>query len=153
VIALTPANLLAYSAQIAVVALVGGGLLIALRVQTPQIQYASWRTLLALCLALPWLQTPRIATTVAAPVTPALTTSLDLSAVATAPPAATGPPWTDWIGPVLIAGVVLRLLWIGIGCLRLARLRRRGEPASDRSFDEVAHAIGARAEIRYVRRL
>ncbi len=80
-------------------------------------------------------------------------TSLDLAPVAATTVGATPQPWTDWIGPVLIAGVVLRLLWIGIGCLRLERLRRRGELASDPLFDDIARAIGARAEIRYVPQL
>ena len=151
--AITLANLAAYSAQIALVALVGGALLTVLRVQTPHIRYGSWRVLLALCLALPWLQTAQVPAPAPSGADALPMATLGLAPVAATTVAATPQPWTDWIGPVLIAGMVLRLLWIGIGCLRLERLRRRGEPARDPLFDEVAHAIGARAEIRYVPRL
>jgi TonB family protein len=151
--AITLANLIAYSAQIALVALVGGALLTALRVQTPHIRYGSWRVLLALCLALPWLQTPQVVRSTPSAVSTTPVTSLDLAPLAATTVGAPPQPWTDWIGPVLIAGAVLRLLWIGLGCLRLERLRRRGEPASDPSFDDIARAIGARAEIRYVPQL
>ena len=150
-IAITLANLLAYSAQMALVACVGAALLAALRVQTPQIRYACWRALLALCLVLPWLQTPQLAPAAVAPAAAPSLVSVDLAPATPATPVAMMPNrWIDWIAPVLIGGVLVRLLWVVIGCLRLDRLRRRGEPAHDASFDEIAQAVGARAEIRYV---
>ncbi|MGH9176416.1 MAG: hypothetical protein ACRD1H_18750, partial [Vicinamibacterales bacterium] len=51
-------NLLAYGAQLTALVMGAGALLALLRVRAPGLRYGFWRALLALCLLLPWLQTP-----------------------------------------------------------------------------------------------
>src|SRR6185295_15294534 len=49
-------NLLAYSAQVALLVALGAGLAAIVRIDAAGVRYVYWRTLLALCLVLPWLQ-------------------------------------------------------------------------------------------------
>ena len=52
-------NLVAYSAQVALLVLVGAGLAALVRVDAAGVRYVYWRALLALCLILPWLPVRR----------------------------------------------------------------------------------------------
>ena len=56
---LTPANVLVYSTQVAIVAIAAWAVQAVLRVNAPGVSYAYWRGVLALCVILPWLQTPQ----------------------------------------------------------------------------------------------
>ena len=132
-------NLFRWSLQAALLTLVGAAFLRVMRIDAPTLRHAFWRTLLLLCLALPFVQ-PRLAVPLVA------LTAMEEIAV----PSATGiflsvtPPasevmrylrtairhWPSWIGYALAAGIAARFLWLGIGILRLRRLRQTGEPGA-----------------------
>ena len=149
------ANLLAYSAQVACIVALGTVLYYLLRIDLPRLRYAYWRSLLALCLLLPLLQVWRIPLPDqpavvesgggVAPVT--LTVSMRTGRVQSNEP-------IDWRAVALrvaAGGVALRQLWTAIGLWQLRRLRRTGEVAEPTEHAEVKAAVGAVAEIRYVR--
>lgn len=147
----TLSNLLAYSAQVAVIAAVGSLLPRLLRVDAAGVRYAYWRALLLLCLVLPWVQGRRLPSTegtaeAAASMAPFVT------AAGAGGAAAAGPPfnWIALAGGVLVAGAVLRLMWLAAGLMHLRNLRTAGElaPPSEQQ-DELLRLI-ASAEIRYV---
>ena len=149
---LTLANLAAYVGQTVIIAGLATLLAWALRIETPGVRYGFWRMVLALCLLLPMLQgrqpgslPSQISTGV-----------VDVWGVAQGR-AATGAPaepridWPDAIGALLVAGCLLRLMWLGISLTRLARLRRTGEPVIGSELHaELQQAIETTADIRYV---
>lgn len=144
-------NLLAYSAQIACIVVVGGLLPLLLRVDAAGVRYLYWRSLLVLCLILPWVQGRQDALadatgSVVASIGPAVTAAgAQGSAAGTS---AVG--WTALIGGLLAAGAALRLTWLAVGLLHLRRLRKAGQLAAPcEEHDELQRLI-ARAEIRYV---
>jgi len=146
-------NLVAYSAQVALLVLVGAGLAALVRVDAAGVRYVYWRALLALCLILPWLPVRRsVVVTIADTVPIALlpSSSLPVGAQTALVPAGV----TDWVsllGWVIVAGVVLRLCWVGLGLWRLRRLSRVGTIAAPCVIHEEAQdLVRARAEIRYV---
>ena len=67
---MTAANLLAYAAQVTIIVLACAGLPRLLRLRSPVVQYAFWRTTLAVCLLLPFVQPwkPAAMTFVPAPI-------------------------------------------------------------------------------------
>jgi len=145
------ANLTAYSAQVAIVSLVGGILVSQLRSARPTILYGSWRLLLLLCLALPFLQSPQ-----AVDPERVVQAGVSVTTDAAAPEAARharGLNWNDVavLGPVvLLGGGILRLAWIALGLLRLRSFRRTGVAIPLTSDENVLQdALGTRAEIRY----
>jgi TonB family protein len=146
-------NLLAYSAQVALLVVLGAGLAAVVRIDAPAVRYVYWRALLALCLVLPWLPARRSM----------VVTITDTTAIALLPPsglpagAHTAPivagtfDWMSLIGWVLVSGVVVRVCWVGVGLWRLRRLRRAGIVApSCPVHEEMQELVRARAEIRYV---
>jgi protein TonB len=145
------ADLVAYSAQIACLALLGGLLPSLLRVDAAGIRYSYFRAVLALCLVLPWLQGRQEAAD-------ALVTTT-MSSAAVGGPAASGVvasaaapfPWMTALGIVLGGGVAVRAIWIAIGVIRLRRLRHAGHPApACEEHQELQRLIGTSADIRYV---
>ena len=82
---ITLANLIAYGAQAAVVAVAGGALLAVFRTQPAQARYLCWRALLLLCLVLPWLQTPQEVPLPLTASAPAFTANIEPAAAAAAP--------------------------------------------------------------------
>ena len=105
-ISATAGNVLASSAQIAIVVAIASAALWALRLTTPGVRYAYWRLVTVLCLALPWLQ----------PHVPPRTGSVGVveSAVTAAAAAAATSRSSEMsvamiAGLVLAAGTVLRL--------------------------------------------
>lgn len=145
-------NLVAYSAQVAAIVALATILAWALRIDAPGARYGFWRTVFALCLLLPLLQERQVPSTAAAPPsTAAVETHL---AIAAAPVDAEGPLVDPAAATMAIvaAGIAFRLLWLGISFSRLRRLRRLGERASA-VHDDLARAIGATCEVRYVPRL
>jgi TonB family protein len=147
------ANLAAFSAQVACVAALGGALSTLVRITPAAARYQYWRSLLVLCLGLPWLQ---------GRMTPALEAesfglNTVVSALASVSPAAIGPandvhvPWFGALTTVLLVGVVLRLAWIALALLRLRCLRAAGRPAPECDLRRTSERlVGARAEMRYV---
>lgn len=156
-------NLFRWSLQAALLTLVGAAFLRVMRIDAPTLRHAFWRTLLLLCLALPFVQ-PRLAVPFVA-----LTAMEDIAVpsangifVSVTPPASDVmrylrtaiQRWPSWIGYALAAGIAARFLWLVIGILRLRRLRQTGEPGAPAGgHDEIQALIRAGAEIRYVSRL
>jgi protein TonB len=151
-------NLLAWSAQVAVVVAAALLALRLLRLEAPSVRYTFLRVLLALCLVLPLLE-PRVPPHGRA-AAGAVSTLITSAEAGVAVPAAYSSnallawlemPWVAPLAVLLLLGVVARLAWIAAGVVRLQRLRRVGEcaPASG-EHDELQHVIGTRANIRYV---
>ncbi len=134
--ALAAANLLAWSLQAGVIVLVAAPLPRVLGLWSPRVRMAYWRAVLVACLVLPLLQpwVVRQAPPLAAALEIGATTSVEAtigrsaSAATSAAAPRPGPPWR---GPlpsgateVLVAGVLLRLGWLGLGVVTVGRLRR-----------------------------
>jgi hypothetical protein len=116
-------DLAAWSAQVACIAAVGGVLPALLRLDAPGVRYVYFRTLLVLCLVLPWIQARRAL--------PEGADMTDMFAIAAAgmsavPQAVTLVPpfsWLPVLGVCIVLGVFVRGLWIAIGLVRLDRCR------------------------------
>src|SRR4029079_18576143 len=94
---MTAANVLAWCAQIAVVVIACAGLPRLLGVRSPGVQYAFWRTVLAVCLARPLLQPWRAHEMVFVPApAPPVGASAGPAPAMPAGPAQTAP--VDWTG-------------------------------------------------------
>jgi protein TonB len=146
-------NLVAYSAQVALLVLVGAGLAALVRIDAAGVRYVYWRALLALCLILPWLPVRRsVVVTIADTVPIALLPSSSVPVGAqTAPLPAGVTDWMSLLGWVIVAGVVLRVCWVGLGLWRLRRLRLAATIAPPcLVHEESQEIVRARAEIRYV---
>lgn len=157
--AVTTANLLAWAVQVAVIVSVGGLLPSLLRVDAPRLRLAYWRALLFVCLALPFVQpapssvTPPAGADMAALAAPGAALTAD--AVAGTGAGALGAAPAGWpIGTlaaaVLLAGVVARLAWLGLGMITLVRLRRVAPLLLPRpeAVQEACELVGADAEFR-----
>lgn len=146
-------NLFAVAVQITCIALVAGALIWALRITSAGLNYALWRGVFVVCLALPWIQTPRTANVVLGGMATAeVTTRMSAGGVGGAVSTAA----IDWSTPIALAlgaGVAIRLAWLGIGINRLRRLRRSGEPAPDDEHAKLQARLGTRAEVRYSARV
>jgi protein TonB len=146
-------NLLAYSAQVALLVALGAGLAAVVRIDAPAVRYVYWRALLALCLVLPWLPVRRsMVATITDTTAIGLLPSSGLPAGAQTAPIVAGTfDWISLVGWVLVSGVVVRLCWVGVGLWRLRRLRQSGIVApSCAVHEETQELVRARAEIRYV---
>jgi TonB family protein len=146
---MTAPNLLAYAAQVTIIVLACAGLPRLLRLRSPTVQYAFWRTTLVVCLMLPFAQPWKAHEMrfVPAPVQGA--------AVLPAPPGPDRPAGPSAVstfdavaaaGFVVLFGIVARLGWIGAGMIRLRRIRRRATEAAG-GFDDLQQSIGAAAPI------
>src|SRR6185503_14558702 len=146
-------NLVAYSAQVALLVVVGAGLAALVRVDAAGVRYVYWRALLALCLILPWLPVRRsVVVTIADTVPIALLPSSSLPVGAQTAPLPVGiTDWVSLLGWVIVAGAVLRVCWVGLGLWRLRRLRQAATIAPPcLVHEESQELVRARAEIRYV---
>jgi TonB family protein len=134
--ALTKANLLAWSLQAGVIVLVAAPLPRVLGLWSPRVRMAYWRAVLVACLVLPLLQpwvvrqAPPLQSATEIAATTSGVAALGSSATAATP---TEAPWplAPWRRPlpfgateVLVAGVLLRLGWLGLGVVTVGRLRR-----------------------------
>jgi TonB family protein len=142
-------DLLAWSAQVACIAVAGGLLPAVLRLDAPGVRYAYFRALLVICLILPWLQGRHVV--------PAATATSDFTAVLISAPmnadttVTPGFPWIAVLGTCLVLGIAMRGMWIVLGLLRLERLRTAGSVLPwQKDHDDLQHMLGTRAEIRYV---
>jgi TonB family protein len=151
-IATLVANLLPWSLQAAGIVAAATLLPWLFRLDVAGVRYAYWRAVAVLCLALPWVQPYKhgqaVATTVTTD-TAVATSQAQFAAVATAR--------LDWGVVVLVmlaAGILFRLLWLGVGLIRLRRLRRAALMDRPVLVDaELQPALGTHAEIRYARDL
>ena len=101
-------NMIAFSAQIAVI-VTGGALIAALvPIDAPGVRYTYWRVLAALCLVLPWLQpyqevpAPGVAVAATAAVP-------GLGFVLAASPSSVPADWGAIVGVIVAAGAAIRL--------------------------------------------
>jgi len=129
------ANVLAHSAQAAVVVVVGAVLARLTRVHAPSALLAWWRLLLLVSILLPLLQ-PCLG--------PALRVSGgELDVTEGAGGAIGGLPWSGAILLVLAAGTVVRMARLGVGLARLRHWRRRAV-AAQRHLDASVIAAAVR---------
>jgi TonB family protein len=161
----TLSNITAWSLQIALLTIAAAILPRVLKFDDPVIRYAYWRTVLALCLLLPFVQTWRLTPPEVAPLTMQAQQSLGSRADdPSAPRLASSSSLTDWtrtlatVSPNLIAGALalgvgLKCAWLLAGIVRLRRLRRIGTVtriAGDGVYQEVSALVQARADVRRV---
>ena len=159
-------NVAAYSAQVLCIVALGGLLSAVLRINTPAVRHAYWRALVVVCIALPWLQGRQASTVDASAASEAVfllapgadTTGTPSTAASTAEKPSQAVPssalWSSWPQGVIVllaAGAALRLLWLAVGLMRLARLRHTGHAAELSESEEALRvAIAPRASVRDV---
>ena len=121
---LSLSNLWFYSLQTGILILVGGLLAWISRLREPGVLHLYWRLLLAGCLILAFQ--PAVSKSIP---DPGGIPTLGVTVPTSSPVAnvAAGPliDWHPWLAGLLVAGILLRLIWLGIGYCRLRRLRRR----------------------------
>ncbi len=118
-------NIIAYILQIGLLVGIGAALPSLLRLKAPAARLLYWQTLLVACLALPWMRTWQSAVVVLSNVA----VSAAPVAVHIATKTATAsriPPISEIALWLLGAGVVVRMVWLALGLLKLARYRRQG---------------------------
>jgi|HubBroStandDraft_1064217.scaffolds.fasta_scaffold40386_1 beta-lactamase regulating signal transducer with metallopeptidase domain len=150
-------NLVFWSAQVAVLILAAGFLARLLQIRQPRVLLPYWRTLLAISLALPfvqpWHRLQSIGSFALAP---------DLGSVRAM--RASSPAVTHWhfpslpiiaqmIGVVILAGTAARWAILGLGLLKLRQLRQASSPISSfpesaAVLEEMRTQVGACAEFR-----
>jgi len=172
--ALTAANLLAWSIQVAVIVLVGGATIHVARLQSPRVRLACFRALLVGCFVLPFVQPlglpePTGAGGPASLRSGSVGTELQLGATepglgamsedVTPANASAGVRPTSRGGlrdraiaaslAILSLGIVARLAWLVIGLMALRRLRReaRTEQTVSPAIDRAIDLVGARADV------
>ena len=154
-------DITAFSVQIA---LVGLGLAMLLKlVKLPAgVRYAGLRLALVASLVTPWLlRTPEVQA-------PALTTSatravfqspFSAAGAPTASPAGSNVsqvtesrpiPWVEVGFGALLIGIAARVVWLGMGVLRLLRLKREGVVVDAPEYAELQEQLGTRATIAQV---
>jgi len=162
--ALTIANFLAWSIQVAAIILVGGGAIRLARLQQPRARLACLRALLVACLLLPFLpsgaiDSPKEVARTAGPSnlqnagradsSGAPVLSIDVTA-ADGPAAASGEGRGAWLpawavaaaGVILGLGAAARLVWLLVGLLALRRLRRHASETIVRTDRSVCPPYG-----------
>jgi TonB family protein len=145
--ALTLTNLVLYAAQAALVVGALAALLAVLRL-SPAFRLAACRAVLLALFVLPWLALLRTPPAELAPV-PSIGAPASFVEAIDARVAA-GKPWTAIVAGVLAAGVVLRLLWLGVGLMRLSWLTRRLPEAETTDEVEALQAeLGTRARVHF----
>src|SRR3954471_23801205 len=141
---MSAANFLAYFAQITIVVVACAGVPRLLGLRSPVVHYAFWRTVLAVCIALPLVQPwrPREMVFVPPPVQPPSIARAAGPASDSGVPAGAPRDWTDIARTVLVIGIGARLFWIGLGAVRLSALRRRAALDPATQFEEIQTSIG-----------
>jgi TonB family protein len=159
--AITSANLLAWALQAGVIVLVAAPLPRLLGLWSPRVRMAYWRAVLVVCLLAPllqpWVTRPEIRSPLAATRIAAVMNVVGGSGTAAGAgsptPAIAPAPGAGWLLPfgvadVLVAGIILRLGWLGLGVMTVSRLRRAARPLWPRpgSIDRAATLAETDAE-------
>jgi TonB family protein len=158
---LTFANLLSWSLQVGAIVASALIALRLLRLDAPAVRYQFLRTVLVVCLLLPFVQPYAESTPLRA-----VTTDRSSARVASANGTVQQDPATlsldrrlrdlagaSWpgIGLIIAAGAIVRCAWILAGIVSLRRLRRAGELAADSDeHAELQAIVRTTAAIRYV---
>jgi TonB family protein len=156
---LQPANLMAWALQAGVIVLVAAPLPRLLGMWSPRVRMGYWRVVLLGCLWLPLLQPWIVREEPVRQLSP-IAASVDVTGPATAasgtnasvpaPVRQTARWWWPPVGvtEVLIAGILLRLAWLGLGVFTVGRLRRSARPLWPRpaSVDRAASLAETDAE-------
>jgi TonB family protein len=118
-------NLGAYVLQIGLFVGIGATVPLALRLKVPRVRLHYWQLLLAACLALPWVRPwhSEVIAVSSAPFAAALAVTSVGGGASVAP---AFPPFAVIALWLLVAGVAIRLVWLAMGMLKLARYRRHG---------------------------
>ncbi len=117
-------NLWFYSLQTGILILVGGVLVWTFRIRSPGNLYFFWRLLMVVCLLLVFQ--PRALLPIPDPVSIPSIEELNLSpAQSTAFEGSAAAKLYPWLGGFLVTGILLRLIWLGIGFCRIYRLKSR----------------------------
>ncbi len=153
-------NLVAWSVQAGLIAAAATAISRLVPIDAAPVRYAWWRAVLVVALVLPVLQPWQPIGLLPAgllPIDEPLPVIAEASAVAFGPAGTPATPARAPLQPstaaagVLVAGVLLRLAWIGIGLVRLQRLRTAGEPAlTSAAPDSLQQIRDAGASVRYV---
>jgi TonB family protein len=137
-----------YSAQVAVIVATAATVAWLVRLRVPQVRLWLWRATGLLCVLLPFLRivpAPQPVT-----VTFGTVDTVIASARALPPEASFGP----LIAAGLIAGVAWRILRLGLGFIRLRRLRQDSPPGElDEASEAVRAEVAPRAELRWTNHL
>lgn len=148
-IELSLSNGFVYSVQVLLLVMAGEAGARLLPLPTPQARFVYWRGVVTGCIILPALAFLRSAPVV---VPPTLTVGSEgASLVAGSVAAATsGTPWfVPTLLCLLVAGIVLRTLWLVNGLARLRRLRNESDPlAVDEEIDVLRRGLAFHAALR-----
>ena len=137
-----------YSAQVALIVAAATVAAWLLRLRVPLVRLWLWRATGLLCMALPFLRIVPAAQPLT--VTFGSVDTVIESARALSPEASFGP----LIAAVLVAGVAWRILRLGLGFVRLRRLRHDSTPAQlDEAAEGLRHEVAPRAELRWTSHL
>lgn len=138
------ANLLAYSVQLAVLAVAAAAVTQLVRLRAPLPTLRFWQAILALSILLPIAQ---IAVT---PATPSSTLQL-FSVVTSSATSAVSDSFdvARWTLYLIVSVAAIRVLWLALGLLRLRAITRRAEPAAtlEHMLRELSNAVGGTATI------
>ena len=152
----TASNVVAYMLQIGGITLVAELLWRVIPVAAAGFRYVYWRVVLASALVVPWVlrvTPPEAPVPAASPAEAApIVAALDVQAAPVEWAAATV-DWSVLVPGVVAAGVLVRLLWVGLGLVRLRAMRRAGATVADPLYDDIQQTLGTRAELRAVRGL
>lgn len=151
-------NLLLYFLQIMLVVTAASAAAPLLRLAMPRARLTYWRAVVLACLVLPLLPMRRVehvefaptaaATGSVAIVAPA---TVDIPVVVRTADAGSATRLLAVLVPwLLFAGIVGRTAWLGVGLVRLRRLRRRGHAAAlDDDVQVLRRALAPRAELQW----
>lgn len=149
-------NLLSWSAQAAIIALVAWLLVRLLRIREPRALLVQWRILIFACLLLPFVEPwHRPMANSLIPVAPVGSFPDFASARISAPPQAlfSITLLAQITGVVILGGIALRLATMSLGLFKLRQLQRTSSPVRPQSnfgviFEQIRSMTGARAETR-----
>src|SRR5579862_7083542 len=116
-------NIIAYAVQIGLVVGIGATLPALLRLKAPRARLLFWQLLLIACLALPWVR-PWRSEVITISNAQVAATQVVARMTTTAPAPFAMPSLTVIVLWLLVAGVAVRLVWLALGLLKLARYRR-----------------------------
>src|SRR5687767_1566127 len=148
---LTLDNVVAHALQMVVLAALGTLVARVVHIDSAAVRYGYWRLLLAACLLLPFVLPGGSATASSVTIEIASAGATAATDVQGTLAAESATNWTRVVTAILVAGMVLRFLWVGAGVLCLRRLRGLGRSARDEEdVHELQMTLGTTADVRYV---